>query len=161
MKRIAVAAVLFTMTVQELELTGLYRFSNRDGLIYSVVGLLNSLAYSAWLRNQPEANELQRRVGRALIGQSVLTGLGWWVAFSHGADFHAALIIFYLINATGWWTAGVVIEPRGVVVATGFALSAVLGMMFPTYALACGVCIGLSFWVLSRRLRSSPVAPLQ
>ncbi len=160
-KGVGTLGVLFSVVVQVIESTGAHHFTTRDGLIYSAVGVLNSLAYGAWLHRQAEANELQRRMVTALVGMSVLTGLGWWVAFSDDVAFHTSLIMFYLINATGWWTAAVAIETRGTAVAAGFSLAAVLGMIFPAYAPGTGVFIGLSFWVLSRLLRTSPVARLQ
>ena len=121
--------------------------------------LLNSFVYSLWLSNQPEANQLQRRISLGLVGMSVASVLLWWMALREGVSFHAAVIAYYLISASGWWTAAVTVEKRGTIVAAGFGLAAVVGMIFPAFILGAGGSIGLSMLVLSRVLRTGAPAP--
>ena len=160
-KAVAVGAVSFSVLTQALETSGTVHFNSRDGLVFSVVTLLNGLGYSAWLRRQVEANQLQRRIAVALIGLSVLSGLGWGEAYRGDLSLPSALIMYFLISAAGWWTAAVAIETRGAIVAMGFLVAALLAMVFPSFALLSGGCVGLSFWVLSRLLRTSRVAAQQ
>jgi serine/threonine-protein kinase len=152
---VAFGSILFSAGLQGLATTGVINPVTNHGLIFSVLLVVNSLLYAGWLRRQAEANQMQRRLAIALIGLSVVSGLAWWVAWLDGIGLHAALLAFYLVNAGGWWTAAVAIEPRGTVVAVGFALSAALGMLFPPFAIGCGVCIGLSMWLLSSLLRTA------
>jgi eukaryotic-like serine/threonine-protein kinase len=155
-KVIAFLSMSFSLTIQALETTGTVHFTTRDGVVFGLMMFLNSLVYATWLRNQPEANRLQRRISAALIGMSFLSGLGWWLAYQYGVSFHAAVVTFFLISATGWWTAAIVTETRGAIVAVGFALAAVIGMIFPAFVSGGGVTIGVSLWVLARRLRTGP-----
>ncbi len=160
-KAIAVGSMLFAVGLQVLETSGTVHFNARDGLVFSFAMLLNSLGYSGWLRRQPEANQLQRRISIALIGLSLLSGLGWAEAYRGDLSLSSALIMYFVVNATGWWTAAVAIEARGASVAVGYVLAALLAMVFPSLALLSGVCVGLSFWVLSGLLRTSAVARQQ
>ncbi len=156
-KAVAVGSVLSSVAMQALETSGIFRFNAGHGLTFALVLFVNSLAYTGWLKNQPEANQLQRRIALGLVGLSVVSALGWWMALREGVSFHAAVIAYYLLNSAGWWTAAVTVETRGTIVAAGFALAAVVGMAFPAYVLGAGASIGLSLLVLSRVLRTSPI----
>lgn len=160
-KGLALVSMAASLGAQAVPSLGLYRYTTRDGLFFSVALLINGFIYDAWLRNQPEANALQRRMSFALIGLAALSGLGWAVALFGGVSFEAAMVMYFVINATGWWTASIAIEKRGAIVSGGFTIAAVLGTIFPSYVTGAGVTIGLSLWLLSRALRDSPVARLQ
>lgn len=157
-KGLAIASVVASFGAQAVPRLGLYEYTTRDGLFFSLALVLNGLMYDRWLKNQPEANALQRRMSFALIGLAVLSGLGWTVALLNGVGFAAAMIMYFVINATGWWTASIAIEKRGAIVSGGFAVAAVLGTLFPAYVTASGASIGVSLWLLSRALRDSTVA---
>ncbi len=160
-KGIAFASVVAAVAAQALSSFGLAHYETRDGLLLTLVLLANGVVYDVWLRRQPEANQLQRRMSVALMGLGALSGLGWTVAYFGGVSFEAAMVMYFVINATGWWTASIAIEFRGATVSVGFAIAAVLGTIFPAYAVGSGVVVGLSFWLLSRFLRDSPVVRQQ
>ncbi len=154
-KAFAVASMLASVVMQALATKEIVHFDATHGLGYALVLFVNSLVYSVWLKNQPEANQLQRRISIGLVGMSVLSAIGWWMALREGVSFHASAIAYYLLNSAGWWTASVTVETRGAIVAVGFALAAVVGMAFPDFVLGAGGSIGLSLLVLSRVLRTS------
>jgi serine/threonine-protein kinase len=160
-KAIALLIITSSTVTQAILWLDLYRYTTRDGVFFSAAFVINGFVYTAWLRRQREANQLQHRVALALIGISVLSVLGWVVAWLGDVRFETAMVLYYVLHSTGWWTASVVVEGRGVAVAVGFAVAAVLGAIFPAYVCASGIAVGVSFWQLSRLLRDSPVAPLQ
>ncbi len=159
-KVVAVGAILSSVVMQALSTSGAFQFNVGHGLVFALVLLLNSFVYSLWLKNQPEANQLQRRISLGLVGMSVASVLLWWMALREGVIFHAAVIAYYLISGAGWWTAAVTVEKRGTIVAAGFGLAAVVGMIFPAFILGAGGSIGLSMLVLSRVLRTGAPSPL-
>ncbi|MFO0595196.1 MAG: serine/threonine-protein kinase [Myxococcaceae bacterium] len=151
---VAVVTVLGSVVAQALVSSGRYEFTTGVGLVFAAALLLNSLGYAVFLARQKDVNELQRRISHGLAGLNAASAALWWLAVSADLPFHHALVAYFVLNAAGWWTAAIVIEQRGVLVAVGFAVAAVVGAVFPQWVNGAGVVVGVSFWLLARRLRS-------
>jgi eukaryotic-like serine/threonine-protein kinase len=150
---VAVMSTAAALVAQALETSGVYRFTTRDGVVLSIFLLLSSLLYWRSLSRQADVNQLQHRTSVSLVGLSVVSAVGWLLAWRHGADAHFGLLLFFVVNAAGWW-AGAMIEPRGRRVAAGFVLAALVGELFPAYATGAGVFVGLGYWLLADTLRA-------
>jgi serine/threonine-protein kinase len=151
---LAIVLIGTSLGAQALESTGLHHFTTTDGLVFGGLLLMNAVVYTGWLRRQADANQLQRRMSFALGGLATLTTFGWVLAVRGEMNFPTALSTFFLINAAGWWTAAVTIEPRGATVAVGCAISAVIGLLFPQYATGGGAVVGVAMWMLANLLRT-------
>lgn len=154
LRGLAVFSAAAAVFGQVVESTGTHHFTAMDGLIFAGVLLLNAIFYVGWLSTQADMNQLQRRMSAAIAGLALLSTLGWGLAARADVSFSTAVVLFFLINSAGWWTAAVTIELRGTTVAMGFALAAIIGLVFPQYAIGGGACVGISMWILSNLLRT-------
>jgi hypothetical protein len=109
---VAVTTLLMVVGAQVLESTGAHRFTPFDGLIFSLLLLLNSVGYRLWLRRLADVNQLQLGYSNALTGLSTAGVVSWLAVIRFDIGFRFGLLTYLVINAASWWAGAASGEER-------------------------------------------------
>jgi hypothetical protein len=128
-------------------------FQTWMGLPFTLVVLLNTLGYGAFLRRAPDLNRRQLGVYNALLAIDLASVAMWLVAWLDGLPLQTALRCYLLALAIAWGVPSFIDERRALVVSFGFLLAIVASYVAPGGTLLWGGLFGgIGVLLVSRSL---------
>jgi hypothetical protein len=158
-RRFGLALMLSSLFTQGLETSRPGTLTTGFGVLFSSLAFVLSLLYGLFVRRAPDANLLQRRIAQGVLISSAGAASLWLIAWNSALPVLAALRLYFVLVAATWGTAAAIMERRGLLVASSFAVALIGSFLLPEFSFGIGgVCGGVGFWLLARSLERGAVA---